>query len=88
MKSDHVITFLRKLKKFTQSEGVTSILKVDKDNTVEDVFETAETTGGIICDIDNGIGEVIDKLEAYYIKTGNTKLLKRLSTLYEKTNPH
>ncbi|MEK6882807.1 MAG: hypothetical protein AABY22_24500, partial [Nanoarchaeota archaeon] len=70
-----------RLKQFTQREGVTSMLKVEKDNTVEDVFDTAYTTGGVICEMDNSIGELIDKLAAYYEKTGNKRLLKRLDSL-------
>lgn len=80
-KADHIITFLKRLKDFTQREGVTSMLKVDKDNSVEDVFDTAETTGGIICDMDNGLNEVIDKLREYYIRTNNDHLLKRLDSI-------
>jgi hypothetical protein len=74
----HVITFLRQLQKFSQDNGVTSMLEVDKSNTVEDVFDVADTTGRLIADIDNNLSEIIDKLEEYYIRTNNSKLMYRL----------
>lgn len=86
-RSQHIITFLARLKKFTQEEGITSMLIVDAENTIEDVFENAEMAGGLIAEIDNGVGEIIDILYDYYDQTGNKKLLKRLEKLNGKTTP-
>ena len=80
-KAEHILTFIKRLKIFTQREGITSILKVDGNNVVEDVFDTAQTTGGIICDIDNGIGELVDTLMLYYEKTNNKRLLRKLQSI-------
>lgn len=80
-RSEHIITFLKRAKNFAQIEGITSTLKIDKDNTVEDVFLASETTGGLICDIDNAVGEIKDMLIEYYKKTNNDKLLKRLQAI-------
>jgi hypothetical protein len=84
MKSAHVLTFISRLKKFTQEEGITSMLKVDAENTVEDALDNSLTFGGIIADIDNGLGEVIDVLEEYYTRTNNKRLLKRLNKIKTK----
>ena len=75
----HVITFLANAKKFANT--TTSDLMVDRDNTVEDILNTADTTGGLIAEIDNSIAEITWKLEEYYTKTGNKSALKRLSKL-------
>ncbi len=80
--SKHIITFLKRLKAFSQKEGITSLLQVDKDNTVEDVLNCADTTGGVIAEIDNAVGEIMSELWDYYEKTGNKRLLKRLKKLY------
>lgn len=81
----HIITFLARLKRFTKEEGISSMLKVDctnhSDNTVEDVFDVAETTGGIICEIDNAVGEMIDLLTAHYTKEHDVNGLMRLEKL-------
>jgi hypothetical protein len=82
MKSEHVLTFISRLKKFSQEEGITSMLKVDAENTVEDALDNS--FGGIIADIDNGLGEVIDVLEEYYTRTNNKRLLKRLNKIKTK----
>jgi len=74
----HVLTFLQKVKKFTLDNGITSRMKVDKDNVVDDVLETWDTTGGIIAEMDNSLYETLSKLEDYYIKTNNKAALKRL----------
>lgn len=80
-KSEHIITFLTRLKRFTQTEGITSMLKVDSlGNTVEDIFEIT-LTGGVICEIDNAVGEIIDVLVEYYTKTHDVNSLRRLSKL-------
>lgn len=78
-KQKHIITFLLNAQKFANT--TTSDMKVDKDNTVEDVLNTSETTGGLIADIDNSVGEITDVLFEYYKKTGNQRLLKRLEKL-------
>lgn len=80
-KSNHIITFLQRAQKFAWDETITSELKVDKDNTVEDVFDVADTTGGVIAEIDNACAEIIWKLEEYYKATNNKKILQRLSKL-------
>lgn len=82
--SAHIITFLKRVKQFSQKEGITSILKVDNYHTVDDVMNVSETTGGLIADIDNDLSEIIDQLEQYYIDTDNKKLLKRLKTTLNK----
>lgn len=75
----HVITFLQQAKKVANT--ITSELKVDSKNTVEDVLPTGDTTGALVAEIDNNIAEIKWKLEEYYQKTGNTKMLKRLEKL-------
>lgn len=72
----HVITFLSNAQKFANTS--TSDLMVDRNNTVDDVMKCADTTGGLIADIDNSIGEIKILLEEYYKKTDNKTLLGRL----------
>jgi hypothetical protein len=78
-KQKHIITFLLNARKLAST--TTSDMMVDKDNTVEDVFDTSETTGGLVAGIDNDVAEIRDKLFEYYTKTGNKRLLKRLEKL-------
>lgn len=78
-KHKHIITFLLNAKKLANT--TTSDMMVDKDNTVKDVLDTSDTTGGLVAGIDNDIAEIRDKLFDYYTKTGNKRLLKRLEKL-------
>jgi hypothetical protein len=82
-KAEHIVTFLQRLKRFTQTEGITSMLMVDKNNTVEDVFPIT-MTGGIIAEIDNAVGEIHDELYEYYLKAHNINGLKRLEKLNKR----
>lgn len=79
-KATHIITFLRRAQKFSQQEGITSILIVDKENTVEDCFEI-NIVGGMIAEIDNHIGEIFDVLLEHYTKTHDVNNLIRLMKL-------
>ena len=79
-RSKHILTFLSKLKKISNEE-IPSSLMVDNENSVDEVFSVADTTGGLIAELDNNIEEIIDKLEIYYEKTGNERLLKKLKNI-------
>jgi hypothetical protein len=81
--AEHIITFLIRFHKMAYLHSETFQLKVDKDNTVEDVLEPSETTGGIIAGIYNDVGETVDKLAEYYKQTGNKKLLARLKKYFK-----
>ncbi len=80
-KSEHILTFLKRVKEFSQSEGIASILKLDKDNEVGDDDGVRREAGGLICDIDNGVSSLEDALSKYYEKTGDKKNYKRLKNI-------
>lgn len=84
----HLLTFIAECYRFTSRNGITSWLKVDKDNTVADLPEVLDINdshpGGIIAEMQNTCGTIIDKLYTYYRETDNKHLLARLDKLKEK----
>jgi hypothetical protein len=82
----HILTFLADVRRFTHKNGSTALLKVDKDNCVEDlsdVFSDASFAhpAAIIAEMQNVCGDIIDNLRAYYTETNNKQALKRLDKL-------
>jgi hypothetical protein len=82
MEASTLLQFIKRCKKFTHDNGITSSLKVDAKNRVEDLHDHFGTeVGGIIADVDNGIGEVIRLAIAFYEKTGNKKMVEKFKSL-------
>lgn len=74
--------FLKRCKKFSHVNGITSSLKVDKDRSIEDLSHIfGVEVGGIIADIDNSVAEIVDKAIIYYEETGNKKIAEKFKKL-------
>lgn len=84
----HVLTFLSEVARFFNKNGITTTLKVDKDNDVEDLaaFDNPGVAhpAGIIADMQNECSEILDKLKDHYSATNNLKALARIDRMEKK----